>query len=149
MSSIPPDDGGGHGDGAKECVSPFIVSGGNASALLAFCEEIFHQMSAFIHVFLVGTLHCAVRLWWDHHLPPGVFQPAQPTILGVIGFVGQQGITLLQHAGQQHIRAGQIRRLARREMKAHGMAQRLTGRMDFGGPSAFGAPDACGVFLPP
>ena len=149
MSSIKPDDGGGHVDGAEECGGPFIVSGGNASALREFGKEIFHPMSDFIHIFIVCTLHFAVRFWWDHPLPLGVFQQAQPTILRLIGFVGQQGVNLLQKAGQQCVRAGQIRRLSGREMKADGIAQRITGCMDFGRQSAFCAADACGGFLPP
>ena len=46
MSSIKPYDGGSHVDGAKECVGPFIVSGGNASELLEFGKEIFNPNSA-------------------------------------------------------------------------------------------------------
>ena len=89
-------------------------------------------MSDFIHVFIVGTLHFAVRFWWDHPLHPSVFPSAQHTILRLRGFVGQHGVNRIQNAGPQRGRAFQIRRLSGREMKADGLAPRLTGGMDFG-----------------
>ena len=63
-----PDNGGSKLNSTEECSGPLVVSGGKASALLAFGEEVFKQVSGFRQFLSVSTLPVSVFPWQSHGL---------------------------------------------------------------------------------
>ena len=73
----------------------------------------------------------------------------QNTFIGIISLIGNKMFRARQDAGQQGVAAVQIMRLASRQMEARGVAERVTGGVDFGAWPPFGFADTFVFFDPP
>ena|GEM_PF-2263004 len=98
MSSIEPYVSSHEEHGGEEISGCFIVTGGNGSELLEFCEEIFDEMARFIQVFVIGARIFSVGFWWDDDLYPGLFQRVYDSFIGVKSFIGKQPLPLCSAA---------------------------------------------------
>lgn len=141
MSSIEPDDGGCKIDCAEEISGGFVVACGDGTILFEFGKEIFYQVAGFIEFFVVFPLFNAIGFWRDNTLNTRLLQKVKNALFRIKGFIREQGLYFFKNSRQENIGALQIMRLSRREMKARGIAQSITGGVDFGGQSALAAPD--------
>ncbi len=119
----------------------FIVSGGDGAVLFEFGEEVFYQVAHFIKFFVVFPLFEAVGFWRDDDINASLLQKIKDALFRIEGLIRKQGFYFFNNPRQEDIRALQIMRLSRREMKACGIAQSIAGGVDFGGQSAFAAPN--------
>lgn len=105
--------------------------------MLDLGEEVFDEVAGFIDVRIVLALDFAVGFWGDDGGFSCGFQWFQHPLIGVIGFVSDDGIGGEQR--QENIGARQIVGLARSQSKAGRITQSIAGSVDFGGQPAFAA----------
>ena len=96
-------------------------------------------MTCFVGVFVEIALNLAVALGRDHERLPPCQQRFDQPLVGIEGFVCQQGLG--RHIRQQHVSAFEIMGLARRQDEVQRIAQRIDERMNLGTQPAFAAPD--------
>lgn len=143
MSSIEPNDRSGQINGAEEVAGGLVVAGGDAAILLELGEELLDQVTRPVQVFVIVTRLFAAALGRNDDAFARVLQPIDHPFLGIVGFVGNNGGCL--NARQQRIRAVQVVRLPRRQMKTGRVAQGIDGGMDFRAQPAAAAPDRFGA----
>lgn len=80
-------------NGGEEISRSFIVAGRNGSKLLESTEEIFDQVARLIEFLVIRPLLFAVLFGRDHRGFPLFFQKIDDTVVGIIGFVGQEDIS--------------------------------------------------------
>lgn len=136
-------------DGAEEVVSAFIVSGCDGPILLEFGKEVLDQVPGLIQVLIVFALFFAVRLGRDDDFDARFLQKIENALLRIVSPIRQKRPNGGEDAGQQGIGSLQIVSLPRRQVKARGIAQRVTARVDFRGQAAFRSPDAFRFPVPP
>ena len=141
-------------DAAEEVGGGFIVARCDAPELFQLGEEVFNQVARFIEFFVVFSLFDAIGFWRDDDVDARFFQEINHSFIRIKGFVREQRLYFFKNAGQTNIRSIQIVRLAGREMKARGIAERIATRMDLGRQTALAAAyglSGAGVFgfLPP
>ncbi len=117
------------------------VARSDGAILLEFGKEIFYQVARFIEFFVVFPLFHAVGFWRDNAINARLLQKVKNARFRIEGFIRKQGFDFFKNPRQENIRALQIMRLSRREMEACGIAQSITGGVNFGGQSALAAPD--------
>lgn len=83
-------------DGTQKIAGGFVVTCGNASVLFEFLEEIFDQVSPFVHFFIIRTLFRAVGFGGNHHLAIGGFQFGNHAFQSIICFVGEKSPNSLE-----------------------------------------------------
>ena len=76
-------------------------------------------------------------------------QHGQDALVGIIGFICEQGMDPVDQLWQQRIRAGKVRGVARCEMEAGRIAQGITGRMEFRTQAPAGTAEAFRRLVPP
>ena len=79
-------------NGGEEISRSFVVAGRNGAKLLESTEEIFDQMARLIKFLVIRPLLFAVFFGRDHRGFPLFFQEIDDTLVGIIGFVGQEDI---------------------------------------------------------
>jgi hypothetical protein len=95
-----PENGGSQIDRPEECLGPFVISGGNPSALRERGEEVCHEVSGFLPFLVVCPRHFSVCPWRDDGLHPGAVQQGQHPVLRLVGFVRQQCLCAGEQSGQ-------------------------------------------------
>ena len=150
MSSIKPDDAGGHVDRREKVSRSLVVSRGDGPKLLQPREEVLDQVPFRIQVPVEFPGPLAIGFRWYHGLlPRGGERPDDPFI-GVERLVGDQHIGL--HDRDEFIGPREIVNLAPGQMEANRITQCISHRMDFGAQSPARAPDRlvlAGFFLAP
>ena len=106
-------------------------------------------MAGLIEVLVIGAGLAPMRFGRNHNGHLRLLQHGQDTLGGIIGSIREQSLDPVDHLRQQRIRAGEGRGVARREMQAGRIAQRLTGRREFGTPAPAGAAEAFCLLVPP
>jgi len=147
VSSIEPNESSGEVDCGEEVSSSFVVAGGDGAKLLELAVEVFDEMASLVELLVESSRRLARAPWWDDKGLSCAQQGVNDTLVGIEGFVGQQGGGL--HVRQQRIGAAQIMGLPRGQKEAQGVAQSIDQGVDLGAQSAFAAPDrlVCAVFF--
>ena len=102
-------------------------------------EEVLDQMARLVDLPVEGALHLSIALGRDHERFPCRKQRLDHTLVGIEGFVRQQGIGL--HLRQERIGSFQVMGLAGSQENRGGIAQCVDHGVNFGAQSAFAAPD--------
>lgn len=126
-------------NGAEEVAGGLVVAGGNAAILLELVEELLNQVTRPVQMLVVFTELFAAALGRNHDALARILQGIDDPFLGIVGFVGDDGGAW--RAGQQGIGTFEIMRLARRQVKAGRIAQRIDGSMDLRAQPAATASD--------
>jgi len=137
--SIEPNDSSGQVDRSEEISSCLVVARSNCPVLLELAEEVLHQVARLVHLPVKGAPDLSIALGWDYELFSCRKQGFDHALVGIEGFIRQQGFGL--HVRQQRIGSFQIMGLARSQEKRGGIAQCVDHGVDFGAQSALAAPD--------
>jgi len=134
-------------DGAEKVARRLVIARGNGPVLLEPREEVLDQMPRLVQV-PVKFAGLLVRRppRNDHGLAPGQQRLDDPG-LGVVGLVCDDGLgwgVLKQLIGPLKVMG-----LARREVKARGIAQRVDRGVDLGAQPAPAAPEGLFLWIPP
>ena len=149
MSSIKPDSGGRQTNGCREVAGDLVLTRGDRTELFESAEEVLDQVPGLIQVLIVFALFFAVRFGRDDDFDARFLQKIENALLRIVSPVRQKRPNGGEDAGQQGIGSLQIVSLPRRQVKARGIAQRVTARVDFRGQAAFRSPDAFRFPVPP
>jgi len=146
VSSVKEDNRRSEVDGAQKADSSFVIAGGDSAVLLEFGEEVFNQMPSCVQLLIIGPLVDPVGFRRDDNGHPGAFEHPP---LGIIGFIGEQRLNVVDDSRQQTIRPVEVMGLPRGQMKPRRIPQRIAGGMDFGAHPAFGAAETFRFVVPP
>ena len=149
MSSVKEDNRRSKVDGAQKADSSFVIAGGDSAVLLECGEEVFNQMPSCVQVLIIGPLVDPVSLRRDDNGHPGAFEHREHPLLGIIGFIGEQRLNVVDDSRQQNIRPVEVMGLPRGQMKPRWIPQRIAGGTDFGAHPAFGAAETFRFVVPP
>src|SRR5260370_39397045 len=139
MSSLKPDDSSGQVDRSEEISGCLVVACGNCPVLLELAKEVLNQVAGFVLCPVKGALGLSIALGWDRERFSCRTQRFDHALVGIEGFIRQQGIGL--HLRQERIGSFQIMGLAGRQEKRNGVAQCVDHGADFGAQYALAAPD--------
>jgi hypothetical protein len=126
-------------DRGEEISGCLVIACRNGSVLLELAEEVLHQVTRLVHLLVKGALDLSIAFGWDHELFSCRKQRFDHALVGIEGFIRQQGIGL--HLRQQRIGSFQVMGLAGSQEKRSGIAQCVDHGVDFGAQSALAAPD--------
>lgn len=79
-------------NGGEEIPCGFVKPCRNGAKLLESAEEIFDQVASLIEFLVIKPLLFAVLFGRDHRGFPLFFQEIDHTLVGIVGFVGQEDI---------------------------------------------------------
>ena len=99
MSSVKEDHRSGEVDGSKKADGAFVVAGGESTILLEFGAEVFNQMARLIEVLIIGAWLQPIGFRGNDHCHRRLLQGVKDALLGVIGFIGEQSVHMLQQRG--------------------------------------------------
>jgi len=149
VSSVKEDNRRSKVDGAQKADSSFVIAGGDSAVLLECGEEVFNQMPSCVQVLIIGPLVDPVGFRRDDNGHPGAFEHREHPLLGIIGFIGEQRLNVVDDSRQQNIRPVEVMGLPRGQMKPRWIPQRIAGGTDFGAHPAFGAAETFRFVVPP
>ena len=98
-------------DRGEEVSGCLVIARGDCSILLELAEEVFHQVARLVHLPVKGALDLSVAFGWDHEFFSCRKQWLDHALVGIEGFIRQQGIGL--HLRQERIGSLQVMGLAR------------------------------------
>jgi hypothetical protein len=112
-----------------------VISRGNGAIDLEVADHPLDPVSLAIKSLAVADRNFAVRLRWDDGFDASLLEIIADCI-GVVGFVGEQGIWRLLGQIDQRVVALAVRRFARREFEGDGPASGITETMNLTGEPA-------------
>jgi hypothetical protein len=139
VSSIHPNERRYQMDCGEEISSGFIVACRDSAESLELAEEVLNEVTGLESRFVIGALVFAIAPGWDHGSFSRCAKRVDHTLIGVVCFVCQQGLSL--HTRQQRVGAFQIMGLARSQKETEWIAQGVNQRVDFGAQPAVAGPD--------
>lgn len=86
-------------DAAKKRSRPFVITRRNPTILLELLEEVFDKMPPGVHVFVVASRLDTIRFRRDDRFHARFFENVQNTLLGVVGFVGEERFDSIYQVG--------------------------------------------------
>ena len=131
-------------DHGLEALVGFVGAPGDAFEFLEFAEEVFDQMTPFVHLGVDLERRGAARMLLNHDLGAALVELGDD-VVAVKGLVGDQCGEL--DPRDERWDANRIKALSRQQHKADEVAQRVGEGQDFGRHAAFGA--ANGLALGP
>lgn len=126
-------------DSGEEIGSGLIVASCDGPEALEATVEVLDEMAGLVDLFVVRAGLFAVALRGDDAGLAGGLERLDEALVGIEGFVGQQGVSL--HVRQQGVGALQVVGLARRQEEADRIAQSIDQGMDLGAQPAFASAD--------
>ena len=93
-------------DGSEEADGAFVVAGGEGAVLLEFGEEVLNQMAGLIGVRIIRARLEPIGFRGNDRRHLRLLQEVKDPFLGIRGFVGEQGVNVLQQRGQEGRRVG-------------------------------------------
>ena len=123
----------------------FVSAQGDAFEVLEFAEEVFDQMTPFVHLGVDLERRGAARMLSNHDLGAALVELSDD-VVAVKGRVGDQRGEL--DPGDERWDANGIEALSRQQHKADEVAQRVGEGQDFGRYAAFGAADGLALGPP-
>lgn len=126
-------------DACEEVGSPLVVACGDGAELLELAEEVLDEVARGVEIAVERLRSSAMPLGRDGRGLACLAQPVEHALIGVIGAIGEQRRRL--QSRQQHVAAAKVMRLARRQVKADRIAQRVDQGMDLGAQPASGGAD--------
>ena len=136
-------------DGTEEADGAFVVAGGEGAVLLEFGEEVFNQVAGLIEVRIIRARLEPVGFGGNDRPHLRLLQEGQDALVGVIGFISEQGVNVFQQWGQEGLHASEVGGVTGGEMEAGRIAEGITGRREFRTQAPAGAPEALGAGVPP
>ena len=112
----------------------FIIPCGNGAKLLQPTEEVLDQVARFVELLVVVALRFAAGFWRNHSAFASCGKRLKHALISIKGPIGDYGIGFDRR--KKGIGTIQIVGLARREMEAGWVAQRIDCGVDFGAQSA-------------
>jgi hypothetical protein len=134
-------------DCGEEISSGFIVACRDSAESLELAEEVLNEVTGLESRFVIGALVFAIAPGWDHGSFSRCAKRVDHTLIGVVCFVCQQGLSL--HTRQQRVGAFQIMGFAWSQKETEWIAQGVNQRVDFGAQPAVAGPDrlVCAAFF--
>lgn len=126
-------------DCGEEIGGGLVVASCDGTEALEAAVEVFDEMAGFVALFVERAGVLAVAFWRNDACFAGCLERLDDALVGIEGFVGQQGISL--HVRQQGVGPLQVMGLAWGQEEAEGIAQGIDQGMDFGAQPAFAAAD--------
>lgn len=80
--------------------SGFVIASGNGTKLFEFAEEVLNQMPLLIKFLVMGTPNHSVAFGGNNRRFPGLLQRIQHPFIGVIRFVGKEGLRFNLRSGK-------------------------------------------------
>jgi hypothetical protein len=117
----------------------FIIACGDSSELLELADEILDEMARLIHLSVEISRRLAIALRWDHWRLARRHEGFDHALIGIEGFIGQQGISF--HLRQERVGTFEIMRLTAGQEERKRITQCVDHEMDFCAQPAFAAPD--------
>ena len=117
--------------------------------MLEFGEEVLNQMAGLIEIRIIRARLEPIGFGGNDRRHLRLLQEGQDALVGVIGFISEQGVNVLQQRGQEGLYARQVGGVAGRKMEAGRIPEGIAGRMEFGAQAPAGAPEALGGGVPP
>ena len=126
-------------DAGEKVSRGLIITGRDSSELLELTDEILDQMARLVHLSIKVARRLAIALRWNHRGFARRQERFDHSLIGVEGFVGQQGIR--PHLWQELVGALKVVRLTTGQEEGKRIAQRIDHEMDLCAQPAFAAPD--------
>ena len=131
-------------DGCETLVG-FFGAHGDAFKLLEFAEEVFDQMTPFVHLLVERQGYSAPGMLRDNDLGAALVQIGDDGV-AVEGLVGDQRSKRQTIDERRH--ADRVEALPRQKHEAHEVAERIGEGEDFGRHAALGAADGLALSPP-
>ena len=139
------DDGSGGVDHGFVAWVGFVAAHGDALELLEFAEEVFDEVSPLVHLLVDLERVSALRALRNDDLG-AAFVHVFDDPIGIISFVGDQRAEL--DAVDERRDADRVVAIARQQLEAHEIAERVGQRDDLRRPAAFRLADGLALSPP-
>ena len=96
MSSVKEDHRSGEVDGPEEADGAFVVAGGEGAILFEFGEAVLNQMAGLIEVRIIRARLESIGFGGNGRRHLRLLQEGQDALVGVIGFISEQGMNVFQ-----------------------------------------------------
>jgi hypothetical protein len=126
-------------DGGEEVSCGLVITGRDSAELFELAKEVLDPVACLIEVFIIITLHLAIRFGRNYCHFSGLRQRLQHPLVGIVALIGNHDRRLERR--QQDIGSVQITGLAGRQYEASRMTQGIDGSMNLGAQSASAASD--------
>lgn len=134
LSSIEPDDGSCEVDGSEEVPVGFVIAGCDGTILFEPAEEVLDQMAGLVEVLVIVARRFSIALGRNDRRLAGFAERFDHPLVGIEALVGDHRIG--GDRGKKRIGAVEIMGLARSEMEAGRIAERIGSGVDLGAQSA-------------
>lgn len=133
-------------NGGEEVAGGFVVARGDGAELFEPAEEVLDEMAGLVEVLVVVSLRSPITFGGDDRRFAGPSKWLDHPLAGIETLVGDQRIG--REVGKKRVGAVEVMGLARGEVEAGGIAERIDGGVDLGAQSSPASPDGLrAVFL--